>query len=151
MGESEWLQQARNFTDAHVVVECGGYGYVAVNSSIMDLGGGQRVCCFGRVSIRPIAASLFTAFPAQPHVAIASFLLPLAAGGISPLRGAPHLRKGIDNEIPLTGELSRESLAELPEIVLGALCDRPRDPWIFIAAQDGMDTEWLAEPVPWCQ
>ena len=32
-GTGEWLEKARNFTAAHVVVECGGYGYVAVNSS----------------------------------------------------------------------------------------------------------------------
>jgi len=47
-GSGEWLERARNFTGAHAVVECGGYGYVAVNSSPIDLGGGQRVCCFGR-------------------------------------------------------------------------------------------------------
>ena len=47
-GSGEWLEKARNFTSAHVVVECGGYGYVAVNSSgVVDLGGGPQ-CCFGR-------------------------------------------------------------------------------------------------------
>ena len=49
LGSGEWLDRARNFTGAHVVVECGGYGYVAVNSSggPIDLGGGPT-CCFGR-------------------------------------------------------------------------------------------------------
>ena len=30
------------------MVECGGYGYVAINSSVIDLGGDQPQCCFGR-------------------------------------------------------------------------------------------------------
>ena len=48
MGTGEWLEKARNFTRAHAVVECGGYGYVAVNSSQpIELGGGPQ-CCFGR-------------------------------------------------------------------------------------------------------
>jgi hypothetical protein len=46
-GNGEWLEKARNFTSAHVVVECGGYGFVAINSSVIDLGGGPQ-CCFGR-------------------------------------------------------------------------------------------------------
>lgn len=46
-GSGEWLEKARNFTSAHVVVECGGYGFVAVNSTPIDLGGGPQ-CCFGR-------------------------------------------------------------------------------------------------------
>ena len=32
MAMGEWLEKARNFTAAHTVVECGGYGYVAVSS-----------------------------------------------------------------------------------------------------------------------
>ena len=33
------LAKARNFTAAHTLVECGGYGYVAINSSgPIDLG-----------------------------------------------------------------------------------------------------------------
>ena len=46
-GSGEWLDKARNFTARHLVVECGGYGYVAINSSVIDLGGGPQ-CCFGR-------------------------------------------------------------------------------------------------------
>mgnify|MGYP006161391625 CR=1 FL=1 len=46
-GTGEWLEKARNFTARHVVVECGGYGFVAINSSTLDLGGGPQ-CCFGR-------------------------------------------------------------------------------------------------------
>ena len=54
-GDNEWLAKARNFTAAHTLVECGGYGYVAINSSgPIDLGSDDttglqhRVCCFGR-------------------------------------------------------------------------------------------------------
>jgi hypothetical protein len=54
-GDNEWLAKARNFTAAHTLVECGGYGYVAINSSgPIDLGTDNatglqhRVCCFGR-------------------------------------------------------------------------------------------------------
>ena len=47
-GTGEWLEKARNFTNGHVVVECGGYGYVAINSSVINLGGNQPQCCFGR-------------------------------------------------------------------------------------------------------
>ena len=32
MAMGEWLEKAKNFTAAHTVVECGGYGYVAVRS-----------------------------------------------------------------------------------------------------------------------
>ena len=46
-GTGEWLEKARNFTRKYVVVECGGYGFVAVNGSAIDLGGGPQ-CCFGR-------------------------------------------------------------------------------------------------------
>ena len=73
----EWLEKARKFTAAHAVVECGGFGkcsffvqpcdtsyspavsksdvsdlscsgHVAINSSLIDVGGDQPVCCFGR-------------------------------------------------------------------------------------------------------
>ena len=64
LGDSEWLEKARNFTAAHTVVECGGYGFVAINSSVMDLGGGQRVCCFGRGG--PVVYSNITALHATP-------------------------------------------------------------------------------------
>ena len=38
-GDNQWLAKARNFTAAHTLVECGGYGYVAINSSgPIDLG-----------------------------------------------------------------------------------------------------------------
>lgn len=65
-GTGEWLERARNFTRAHAVVECAGYGFVSINGSVMDLGeggvgggvgegrggaaggGDARVCCFGR-------------------------------------------------------------------------------------------------------
>jgi len=54
-GDNQWLAKARNFTAAHTLVECGGYGYVAINSSgPIDLGSDEttglphRVCCFGR-------------------------------------------------------------------------------------------------------
>ena len=47
-GTGEWLEKARNFTCSQVVVECGGYGYVSINSSHpIELGGGPQ-CCFGR-------------------------------------------------------------------------------------------------------
>ena len=47
-GTGEWLEKARNFTRSFTVVECGGYGYVAVNASRpIELGGGPQ-CCFGR-------------------------------------------------------------------------------------------------------
>ncbi len=36
-GTGEWLEKARNFTAKHVVVECGGFGHVALNSSDLDL------------------------------------------------------------------------------------------------------------------
>jgi len=32
-GNGEWLERARNFTGAHAVVECGGYGFVSFNDS----------------------------------------------------------------------------------------------------------------------
>lgn len=48
-GNGEWLQRARNFTGAHAVVECGGYGFVSLNDSApLDIGGGSPSCCFGR-------------------------------------------------------------------------------------------------------
>jgi hypothetical protein len=47
LGTGEWLEKARNFTSAHVVVECEGHGFVALNSSRLDLGQGP-MCCFGR-------------------------------------------------------------------------------------------------------
>lgn len=43
-----WLEKATNFTGSHTVVECGGYGYIGVNSSLIDMGGNESSCCFGR-------------------------------------------------------------------------------------------------------
>lgn len=45
---SEWLDKAMNFTSSHVVVECGGYGWVAVNSTSIGMGANETPCCFGR-------------------------------------------------------------------------------------------------------
>ena len=44
----EWLEKATSFSARHRVVECGGYGFVAINSSgVLDLGGGPQQA-FGR-------------------------------------------------------------------------------------------------------
>ena len=44
----EWLEKAKSFSARHRVVECGGYGFVAINSSgVLDLGGGPQQA-FGR-------------------------------------------------------------------------------------------------------
>jgi hypothetical protein len=44
----EWLEKANSFSARHRVVECGGYGFVAINSSgVLDLGGGPQQA-FGR-------------------------------------------------------------------------------------------------------
>ena len=46
-GSGEWLDKAKNFTANHNVIECGGYGFVAVNSTPLDLGSGPQMA-FGR-------------------------------------------------------------------------------------------------------
>ena len=53
------LAKARNFTAAHTLVECGGYGYVAINSSgPIDLGSDEATGLLSRTLTLTLTATL---------------------------------------------------------------------------------------------